>query len=79
MLIAHRIYQPKGGVPMRQGKKEIKAVLHLPKSEYAIRQFEERIADFYVKQVEQRIRFLPKEQKLTVLDILLASHNKPKH
>ena len=56
---------------MSRKKKEITAVLHLPESEQAIRQFEKRICDFYVAQVEKRIRSLPKEQKLEVIDALL--------
>ena len=57
-------------------KKEIKAVLHLPKSENAIRQFEQRIVDFYVAQVEQKLHSLPKEKKLEVLDIIISSYSK---
>ena len=57
-------------------KKEIKAVLHLPESENAIRQFEQKICDFYVAQVEQKLRSLPKEKKLEVLDIILSSYSK---
>jgi len=56
-------------------KKEIKAVLHLPESENAIRQFEKKICDFYVAQVEQKLRPLPKERKLEVLDIMLSSYS----
>ena len=57
-------------------KKEIKAVLHLPESENAIRQFEKKICDFYIAQVEQKLRSLPKEKKLEALDIILASYSK---
>ena len=61
---------------MRRQKKEIKAVLHLPKSDQAIRQFEKRMCDFYAAQVEKRLHSLPKEQKLEVLDAMLSSTNK---
>ena len=57
-------------------KKEIKAVLHMPESEHAIRQFEKKICDFYVAQVEQKLHSLPKEKKLEVLDIILSSYSK---
>jgi len=58
---------------MRRQRKEIKAVLVPPKSENAKRLFQKRMCDFYVAQVEQRLRSLPKEQKLEVIDALLAS------
>jgi len=58
---------------MGRQKKEIKAVLVLPKSEKALRQFEKKICDFYAAQVEQRLQSLPKEKKLEVIDALLAS------
>ena len=61
---------------MRRQKKEIKAVLHLPKSDQAIRQFEKRMCDFYASQVEKRLHSLPKEQKLEVLDAMLSSTSK---
>jgi len=55
-------------------KKEIKAVLHLPESEHAINQFEKKICDFYVAQVEQKLHSLPKDKKLEVLDIIISSY-----
>jgi hypothetical protein len=58
---------------MGRQKKEIKAVIVPPKSKHGMRQFEKRISDFYAAQVEQRLRSLPKEQKLEVIDALLAS------
>ena len=58
---------------MGRQRKEIKAVIVPPKSKQGIRQFEKRICDFYAAQVEQRLRSLPKEQKLEVIDALLAS------
>ena len=61
---------------MKRQKKEIKAVLHLPKSDQAIRQFEKRMCDFYAAQVEKRLHSLPKEQKLEVLDAILSSTSK---
>ena len=61
---------------MRRQKKEIKAVLHLPKSGQAIRQFEKRMCDFYAALVEKRLHSLPKEQKLEVLDAMLSSIGK---
>ena len=61
---------------MRRQKKEIKAVLHLPKSDQAIRQFEKRMCDFYAAQVEKKLHSLPKEQKLEVLDAMLSSTGK---
>lgn len=66
----------KGGVLVGRAKKEIKAVLHLPENEYAIRQFEKKICDFYATQVEQRLRFLQKEKKLEVLDIMISNYSK---
>ena len=59
---------------MGQKKKEIKAILHLPDGEDAKRQFEKKISDFYIAQVEQRLRPLPKEKKLEVLNIMLANY-----
>jgi len=56
-------------------KKEIRAVLVLPKSENALRQFEKKICDFYVTQVERRLQSLPKEKKLEVLDMILSSYS----
>ncbi len=64
---------------MGQKKKEIRVVLHLPDSQYAIRQFEKKIIDFYVLQVERRLASLPKEKKLKVLDIMLSDYIKPSH
>ena len=58
---------------MGRQRKEIKAVIIPPKSKQGISQFEKRICDFYAAQVEQRLRSLPKEQKLEVLDALLES------
>jgi len=58
---------------MSRQKKEIKAILHLPKSEHAQRQFEKKMCDFYIAQVEKRIQSLPKQQKLEVVDALLVS------
>lgn len=58
---------------MGRQKKEIKAVIILPESEHAIRQFEKKISNFYATQVEQKLHSLPKEQKLEVLDALLAA------
>ena len=58
---------------MRRQKKEIKAVLHLPKSDQALRQFEKRMCDFYAAQVEKRLHSLPKEQKLEVLNAMLSN------
>jgi len=58
---------------MGRQKKEIKVVLCLPKSEYALRQFEKRMCDFYATQVERRLQPLPKEKKLEVVDALLAT------
>ena len=57
-------------------KKEIKAVLHLPESVHAISQFEKKICDFYIAQVEQKLLSLPKEKKLEVLDIIISSYCK---
>jgi len=58
---------------MRRQKKEIKAVIMPPKNEQTLRLFEKRMCDFYASQVEQRLRSLPKEQKLEVVDALIAS------
>ena len=58
---------------MGRQRKEIKAVLCLPKSGKALHQFEKRMSDFYAAQVEKRLQSLPKEQKLEVIDALLAS------
>ncbi len=52
---------------MKQKRREIKAVLHMPDSENAIRQFEQRICDFYSAQVEHRLAAMTKEKKLEVL------------
>jgi len=68
------IYKAKeGGNLMPQRKKEIKAVIMPPKNEQTIRIFEKRISDFYASQVEQRLRSLPKDQKLEIVDALLTS------
>jgi len=58
---------------MGRQRKEIKAVIVPPKCKQGMRQFEKKICDFYAAQVEQRLRSLPKEQKLEVIDALLAS------
>jgi predicted GIY-YIG superfamily endonuclease len=58
---------------MQRRKKEIKAVIVPPKNEQTLRLFEKRMCDFYALQVEQRLRSLPKEQKLEIVDALLAS------
>jgi len=58
---------------MGRQKKEIKAVLCLPKSDHALRQFDKRMSDFYATQVERRLQSLPKAKKLEVIDALLAS------
>ena len=58
---------------MRRQNKEIKAVVMPPKNEQMLRLFEKRICDFYALQVEQRLRSLPKDQKLEVVDALMAS------
>ena len=58
---------------MPRQKKEIRAVIMPPKNDQTLRIFEKRISDFYASQVEQRLRSLPKEQKLDVLDRLIAS------
>ncbi|MCL2203416.1 MAG: hypothetical protein FWB88_05715 [Defluviitaleaceae bacterium] len=58
---------------MRRQKKEIKAVIMPPKNEHTLRLFEKKMCDFYASQVEQRLRPLPKNQKLEVVDALIAS------
>jgi hypothetical protein len=75
-LRGNKLYKAaNGGVFVGQKRKEIKAVLHLPENEQAIRQFEKKICDFYAAQVEQRLHSLPKEKKLEVLKIMLSSFN----
>ena len=61
---------------MRQRAKEIKAVLHLPESEHAIRRFEKKICDFYTNLIEQKLRSLPKENKLAIIDVMIEGFNK---
>jgi len=58
---------------MSRCKKEIKAVIVPPKSERAKQAFQKKMCDFYAAQVERRLQSLPKEQKLEVIDALLAS------
>ena len=58
---------------MKRHKKEIKAVIVMPENKNTLRQFEKKLNDFYITQVEKRIQHLPKEQKLEVIDALLAS------
>jgi hypothetical protein len=58
---------------MPRQKKEIRAVIVPPKNEHTLRLFEKRMCDFYASQVEQKLRSLPKEQKLEIVDALLAS------
>lgn len=60
---------------MGRARKEIKAVLHLPKNENALRQFEQRLCDFYITQVEKRLQSLPKEKRLEVLDAVISSYS----
>jgi hypothetical protein len=64
----------KGESQMGKQKKEIKAILHLPESKSALHNFEKRLSDFYAVQVEQRLRSLPKDEKLQVLETLLVIH-----
>ena len=61
---------------MRRPKKEIKAVIMPPKNEHTLRLFEKRMCDFYASQVEQRLRSLPKEQKLEIVDALICRFNR---
>jgi len=58
---------------MPRQKKQIKAVLVLPESGQSKGVFEKRICDFYAAQVERRLLHLPKEQRLEVIDALLAA------
>jgi len=58
---------------MPRQEKQIKAIIVLPEGAHGKRIFEKRICDFYAAQVEQRLHSLPKEQKLEVLDTLLAA------
>jgi len=58
---------------MGRQKKEIKAVLVLPESDNALRQFDKRMCDFYATQVERRLQSLPKKKKLEVIDALLVA------
>jgi len=58
---------------MKRHKKEIKAVIVMPENKNTLRQFEKKLNDFYITQVEKRIQHLPKEQKLEVIDALLAT------
>ena len=60
---------------MGRTKKEITAVLHLPESDRAIRQFEKKLCDFYAAQVERRLQSLPREKKLEVIDAIIASNS----
>ncbi|MCL2197982.1 MAG: hypothetical protein FWB80_03565 [Defluviitaleaceae bacterium] len=70
----NRIYLfAKGEVLIGRQKKEIKSTLHLPKSENAIRRFEETLIDFYAAQVEKGLQSFPKEKKLEILDIMIES------
>lgn len=55
---------------------EIRATLVLPNNLNALRQFEQRMGDFYASQVEKRLQGLPKNQKIEVLDSLLATYSK---
>ena len=57
------------------GKKEVNVVLHLPKNEYAVRQFEKKICDFYVAQVEQKLASFPKKKKIEVINAILANYS----
>ncbi len=59
---------------MKQKRREIKAVLHMPESENAVRQFEQRICNFYTTQVEHRLAAMTKEKKLEVLNIMIAQY-----
>ena len=61
---------------MGRQKKEIKAILCLPKSEHIIYQFEKRMGDFYAAQVERGLRPLPKEEKIEALDAIISSYGK---
>lgn len=56
-------------------KKEIRAVLHLPENENAMRQFEKKICDLYISLVEQKLHSLPKEKKLEVIDAILLNQS----
>jgi len=56
-------------------KKEIKAVLVLPNSERALKQFEKRLCDFYSSKVEQQLHSLPKKEKLEVLEMMISNCN----
>ena len=58
---------------MGRKRKPITVVVHPPESERAMRRFEKTMCDFYIKQVEQRLRPLPKEYKLEALDTLISS------
>jgi len=58
---------------MSRQKKEIKVVIVPPKSEHAKQQFQKRMSDFYAAQVERQLQPFPKEQKLKIIDELLAS------
>ncbi len=59
---------------MNQKRREIKAVLHMPDNENAIRRFEQRICNFYTTQVEHRLATMTKEKKIEVLDIMIAQY-----
>jgi len=61
------------GVPMSRHRKEIRAIVVPPKSECTKQQFQKKMCDFYISQVERRLQSLPKERKLEVIDALLAS------
>ena len=59
---------------MGRSKKEIRAVLHLPDNEQALRQFEKKICDFYAAQVERKLHSLPKDKKIEIVDALIANY-----
>lgn len=63
----------KEGVLVARKTNEIKAVMHLPESETAIRQFEKKICNFYAAQVEKKLCSLPKKEKLEVLQNLIEN------
>jgi len=58
---------------MKRQKKEIRAAIVPPECERARQQFHKRMGDFYAARVEQQLLHLPKEQKLKVIDSLMAS------
>jgi hypothetical protein len=63
------------GAIVRRAKKEIKAVLHLPDNEQAIRQFEKKLCDFYASQIEKRISSFPKAKKIEVIDAIISHYD----